>query len=107
MNSRLLLALLASAVSLAAQTTVFGTKANEPAAPAAPAAATTTAPATTAPTAKVAPKAAEDEVDNTVVITPFRSLTPPEAKSTRTFKLSKMNKPVSYTHLTLPTICSV
>ena len=25
---------------------------------------------------KVAPKAAEDEVDNTVVITPFRSLTP-------------------------------
>lgn len=92
MISRLLLALLASAVSLAAQTTVFGTKANEPAAPAAPAAAATTAPATTAPTAKVAPKAAEDEVDNTVVITPFRSLTPPEAKSTRTFKLSKMNK---------------
>jgi hypothetical protein len=95
MISRLLLALLASAVSLTAQTTAFGTKAGETAAPApaatAPAGATT-APAGAAPTAKVAPKAAEDEVDNTVVITPFRSLTPPDAKSTRTFKLSKMNK---------------
>jgi hypothetical protein len=86
MIPRLLLALLASAVALTAQTTAVGTKAAETPAPAAPAA---TAPAGPA---KVAPKAAEDEVDNSVVITPFRALTPPDAKSTRTFKLSKMNK---------------
>jgi len=86
MIPRLLLALLASAVALTAQTTAVGTKAAETTSPAAPAA---TAPASPA---KVAPKAAEDEVDNSVVITPFRALTPPDAKSTRTFKLSKMNK---------------
>jgi hypothetical protein len=86
MTSRLLLALLAVTVSLTAQTTAFGTKATDSAAT--PAA----APASTAPTAKVAPKAAEDEVDNTVVITPFRALTLPEAKTTRTFQLSKVNK---------------
>jgi hypothetical protein len=86
MISRLLLALLAVTVSLAGQTTAFGTKAADatvatPAAPTAPAA---------APATKV--KAAEDEVDNSVVITPFRSLTPPEAKTSRTFQLSKVNK---------------
>lgn len=95
MIKRLLLVLLASAVSASAQTTAFGTKAAaNPAAPAettvaAPAPAVAT-PATPAP--KAAAKAAEDEVDNSVVITPFRALTPPEAKSTRTFQLSKLNK---------------
>lgn len=84
---RLLLALLASAVSLTAQTTAFGTKAAD----AAPATAATTTPAATAPAAKAA-KAADDDVDNSVVITPFRSLTPPEAKTSRTFQLSKVNK---------------
>jgi len=86
MISRLLLALLAVTVSSAGQTTAFGTKAADAtvAAPAAP-----TAPAA-APATKV--KAAEDEVDNSVVITPFRSLTPPEAKTSRTFQLSKVNK---------------
>ncbi|MEY4306758.1 MAG: hypothetical protein RJA95_126 [Verrucomicrobiota bacterium] len=90
---RLLLALLASAVALTAQTTAFGTKVTEAtpaapaAAPAAPAAGTATTPGT-----KAAAKATEDEVDNSVVITPFRSLTPPEAKTSRTFQLSKVNK---------------
>ena len=86
MIKRLLLVLLASAVSASAQTTAFGTKAT----------ANAVAPAetgTSTPANKAAPKAAEDEVDNTVVITPFRTLTPPDAKSTRTFQLSKLNKP--------------
>jgi hypothetical protein len=79
MIKRLLLVLLASAVSAAAQSTPAGTKAADATAP------------TTAPASKV--KASEDEVDNSVVITPFRSLTPPEAKTSRTFQLSKLNKP--------------
>ena len=84
MIKRLLIVLLASAAA-SAQTSAFGTKAT--ANTAAPA--ETTAPA---PAAKGASKAVEEEVDNTVVITPFRSLTPPEAKTTRTFQLSKVNK---------------
>ena len=79
MIKRLLLVLLASAVSAAAQSTPAGTKSADATAP------------TTAPASKV--KASEDEVDNSVVITPFRSLTPPEAKTSRTFQLSKLNKP--------------
>ncbi|MCX8487533.1 MAG: hypothetical protein ORN22_00315 [Opitutales bacterium] len=79
MIKRLLLVLLASVVSAAAQSTPAGTKAADATAP------------TTAPASKV--KASEDEVDNSVVITPFRSLTPPEAKTSRTFQLSKLNKP--------------
>ena len=85
MIKRLLLVLLASAASASAQTTAFGTKAT----------ANATVPvetAATAPATKGISKAIEEEVDNSVVITPFRSLTPPEAKSTRTFQLSKVNK---------------
>jgi len=85
MIKRLLIVLLASAAAASAQTSAFGTKAT--ANTAAPAETTATAPA-----AKGASKAVEEEVDNTVVITPFRSLTPPEAKTTRTFQLSKVNK---------------
>jgi len=84
MIKRLLIVLLAAAAA-SAQTSAFGTKAT--ANTAAPAETTATAPA-----AKGASKAVEEEVDNTVVITPFRSLTPPEAKTTRTFQLSKVNK---------------
>lgn len=81
MNNRLLLVLLATAAVVSAQTTAFGTKA------------TTNATAeTTAPATKGASKALEEEVDNTVIITPFRTLTPPEAKTSRTFQLSKVNK---------------
>lgn len=101
MNTRLLLALLASALSVSAQTTAFGTKVTEaaPAAttaasPAAPTAGTpaASAPAATTPAPAAKPKSADDDVDNSVVITPFRALTPPDAKTTRTFQLSKMNK---------------
>ena len=85
MIKRLLLVLLASAASASAQTTAFGTKAT----------ANATAPgdsAATAPATKGASKAVEEEVDDSVIITLFRSLTPPEAKTTRTFQLSKVNK---------------
>jgi hypothetical protein len=82
MIKRLLLVLLASAASASAQTTAFGTKATANAATA----------AETAPATKGVSKAVEEEVDNSVVITPFRSLTPPEAKTSRTFQLSKVNK---------------
>ena len=85
MIKRLLLVLLASATSASAQTTAFGTKAT----------ANATAPAdsaATAPATKGASKEVEEEVDDSVVITPFRSLTPPEAKTSRTFQLSKVNK---------------
>jgi len=81
MINRLLLVLLATAAVVSAQTTAFGTKA------------TTNATAeTTAPATKGTSKAVEEEVDNTVIITPFRTLTPPEAKTSRTFQLSKVNK---------------
>jgi hypothetical protein len=92
MITRLLLVLLASAASASAQTTAFGTKAAAPAPAAAETAPAATPAAPTTPAAKVAAKAADDDVDNTVVITPFRSLTPPEAKTNRTFQLSKINK---------------
>jgi hypothetical protein len=81
MIPRPLLALLALTVSLTAQTTAFGTKATEGAA------ATATPPATA-----TAAKPAEEEVAVSVVITPFRTLTLPEARTTRTFQLSKVNK---------------
>jgi hypothetical protein len=80
MIKRLLLVLLVSAASASAQTTAFGTKATESAAPAAATAGTAATPAVA------------EEVDNSVVITPFRSLTLPEAKTSRTFQLSKVNK---------------
>lgn len=85
MIKRLLLVLLISSVLASAQTTAFGTKAT----------ANATAPAdsaATAPATKGGAKATEVEDDNSVVITPFRSLTPPEAKTSRTFQLSKVNK---------------
>jgi hypothetical protein len=82
MIKRLLLVLLASAVSASAQTTAFGTKTK----------ANSAAAAETAPATKGSLKAVEEEVDNSVVITPFRPLTPPEAKTSRTFQLSKVNK---------------
>ena len=82
MIKRLLLVLLASATATSAQTTAFGTKAT----------ANATETTATSPATKGAAKALEEEVDNTVVITPFRSLTPPEAKTSRTFQLSKVNK---------------
>lgn len=89
MSPRLFLALLVAALPLAAQTTAFGTKATEAApAAAAPSAGTTT----TAPATKAATKGVEEEVDNSVVISSFRSLTLPEAKTSRTFQLSKVNK---------------
>lgn len=85
MIKRLLLVLLISSVLASAQTTAFGTKTT----------ANATAPADTAATApatKGGAKATEAEDDNSVVITPFRSLTPAEAKTSRTFQLSKVNK---------------
>lgn len=85
MIKRLLLVLLVSSALASAQTTAFGTKATANAATAADT-------AVTAPATKGAAKATEEEVDNSVVITPFRSLTPPEAKTSRTFQLSKVNK---------------
>jgi len=85
MIKRLLLVLLISSALASAQTTAFGTKATATAA--APVETSATAPAT-----KGVAKAIEEEVDNSVVITPFRSLTPPEAKTSRTFQLSKVNK---------------
>lgn len=85
MIKRLLLVLLASAALASAQTTAFGTKAAANAA--APAETTAAAPAT-----KGVSKAVEEVADNSVVITPFRPLTPPEAKTSRTFQLSKVNK---------------
>ncbi len=82
MNFRLLLALLA--LPLGAQTSPFGTKVGEPAAT--PAA---------APTSAAAPAAggiSDEFVDNSVQISPFRPTLLPEAKSTRTFQLSKLNR---------------
>ncbi|MFZ9399890.1 MAG: hypothetical protein ACO29H_04100 [Opitutales bacterium] len=85
---RFLLALLV--VPLGAQTTPFGTKVSaEPAPAAAPAAAPATAPATAAPAAA---GISDEFVDNSVQISPFRPSLLPEAKTTRTFQLSKMNR---------------
>ena len=70
---RLLLALLVSTLWASAQTNAVGTKSAD-------SAATSTTPKT----------AEEEEVG--VIITPFRSLTLPEAKTSRTFQLSKVNK---------------
>lgn len=86
MKFRLFLALLV--LPLGAQTTPFGTKVSDPAPPPA----TITAPATT-PTATPAAGGVSDEfVDNSVQISPFRPTSLPEAKSTRTFQLSKLNR---------------
>ena len=82
MNFRLILTLLA--LPLGAQTSPFGTKVGEPAAT--PAA---------APTNAAAPAAggiSDEFVDNSVQISPFRPTLLPEAKSTRTFQLSKLNR---------------
>lgn len=82
MMLRLLLALLV--LPLGAQTTPFGTKVSAPAA----------TPATTpAPAAAPAAGGVSDEfVDNSVQVSPFRPTLLPEAKSTRTFQLSKLNR---------------
>jgi len=83
---RLLLALLV--LPLAAQTSPFGTKVTTEPAPAA-----TTAPAAApAAPAPAAPGVSDEFVDNSVQITPFRPALLPEAKSTRTFQLSKLNR---------------
>ncbi len=88
MMIRFLLALLV--LPLGAQTTPFGTKVSaEPAPAAAPAAAPATAPATAAPAAA---GISDEFVDNSVQISPFRPSLLPEAKTTRTFQLSKMNR---------------
>ena len=82
MKFRLLLALLA--LPLGAQTSPFGTKVGEPAA----------TPAAT-PTNAAAPAAggiSDEFVDNSVQISPFRPTLLPEAKSIRTFQLSKLNR---------------
>lgn len=92
MTLRLLLALLA--LPLGAQTSAFGTKVSaEPAPATAPAAApATTASPTTAGTAAPAAGISDEFVDNSVQISPFRPTLLPEAKSTRTFQLSKLNR---------------
>lgn len=83
---RLLLALLV--LPLAAQTSPFGTKVTTE-----PASAATTAPAAApAAPAPAAPGVSDEFVDNSVQITPFRPALLPEAKSTRTFQLSKLNR---------------
>ncbi len=86
MKPSLLLALLT--LSLGAQTNPFGTKVGEAAA-AAPATATT-------PAAAASPAAgaglSDEFVDNSVLVSPFRPALLPEAKSTRTFQLSKINR---------------
>ena len=85
MKLRLLLALLT--LSLGAQTTPFGTKVGEPAAAAG------TAPTATPPTAPTAGAGISDEfVDNSVQVSAFRPMILPEAKATRTFQLSKINR---------------
>ncbi len=80
MITRLLLVLLTTALSTSAQTTAFGAKAS---------------PSATKGGAKVI----EEEVDNSVVITTFRAIPAPSAKSSRTFQLSKINK-VGFTETT-------
>ena len=77
---RLLLVLLATALSTSAQTTAFGAKAT----PGAP---------------KGITKVVEEEVDNSVVITAFREAPSPATKLSRTFQLSKLNK-VGFTETT-------
>jgi hypothetical protein len=83
MTLRLLLVLLALPVG--AQTTPFGTKVSET-----PAATPTTVPA--AATTPATTGISDEFVDNSVMISPFRPTILPEAKSTRTFQLSKMNR---------------
>lgn len=88
MKFRLLLALLV--LPLGAQTTPFGTKVSaEPAPAATPTAAS---PATAVTAAPAAGGVSDEFVDNTVQISPFRPTSLPEAKSTRTFQLSKLNR---------------
>ncbi len=88
MMLRLLLVLLV--LPLGAQTSPFGTKVSaEPAPAATSAAAPATAPATAAPAAA---GISDEFVDNSVQISPFRPSLLPEAKTTRTFQLSKMNR---------------
>ncbi len=85
MKLRFLLALLA--LSLGAQTTPFGTKVGEPAAASTPtpAAAPATTPATGA-------GISDEFVDNSVRVSAFRPMILPEARATRTFQLSKINR---------------
>ncbi len=88
MMLRLLLALLV--LPLGAQTSPFGTKVSaEPAPATTSAAAPATAPATATPAAA---GISDEFVDNSVQISPFRPSLLPEAKTTRTFQLSKMNR---------------
>jgi len=77
---RLLLVLLATALSTSAQTSAFGVKA-----------------AAGAP--KGVTNVVEEEVDNSVVISTFREAPSPATKLSRTFQLSKLNK-VGFTETT-------
>ena len=86
MKLRFLLALLA--LPLGAQTSPFGTKVGEPTT--APAAAPAAPPAAAA--SPFAGGVSDEFVDNSVQISPFRPTLLPEAKSTRTFQLSKLNR---------------
>lgn len=99
MTLRLLLALLV--LPLGAQTSPFGTKVSAETAPAAtpaatPAASPAPAPAAGAPApttpAPAASRTSDEFVDNSVQVSPFRPSLLPEAKTTRTFQLSKMNR---------------
>jgi hypothetical protein len=85
MMLRLLLALLV--LPLGAQTSPFGTKVSAEPAPAVTSAAV---PSTAA--APTAGGVSDEFVDNSVQISPFRPTLLPEAKSTRTFQLSKLNR---------------
>ena len=80
MKFRILLALLA--LPLGAQTTPFGTKVSDPSA----------AAATTTVAAPAVGGISDEFVDNSVQVSPFRPTLLPEAKSIRTFQLSKLNR---------------
>ncbi|MEN9537358.1 MAG: hypothetical protein RLZZ178_1355 [Verrucomicrobiota bacterium] len=90
MKFRLLLALLV--LPLGAQTTPFGTKVSDPTAAPATITAPAAAPAAAPVAAPVAGGVSDEFVDNSVQVSPFRPTLLPEAKSTRTFQLSKLNR---------------
>ncbi len=88
MKFRLLLTLLV--LPLGAQTAPSGTKVSDPAA--APATSTAAAPAAAPAVAPAAGGVSDEFEDNSVQVSPFRPTLLPEAKSTRTFQLSKLNR---------------
>ncbi|MFN5057466.1 MAG: hypothetical protein ACK5FI_05730, partial [Verrucomicrobiota bacterium] len=90
MKFRLLLALLV--LPLGAQTTPFGTRVSDPAAAPATITAPAASPAASPAAAPAAGGVSAEFVDNSVQVSPFRPTLLPEAKSTRTFQLSKLNR---------------